>query len=187
MNYNDLVIAHRSKELEFDKTYLELILPIKDSWVELDAVIDFVRRWNRRVPIGKNKDKIKRAVLRLKPKFQQLKKCSLDDFDFSEKNVALIKEIFHELSETALKSTGTTKLLHGLNRDLFVMWDKGICEQYGCYQNENGYILFLRMMQDKARELIKEKTKAEVEKELGRTLAKLIDEYNWMNFRTSKK
>src|SRR3989338_7512930 len=126
MDYNDLVIAHQSKEVKFDKTYVELILPIKDVWTELDFVIDFVRRWNRRVPIGKNKEKIKHVVLSLKTKFQQLEDFYLEDFDFSEKNKSLIKEIFKELSKTALKSTGTTKLLHGMNPNLFVMWDKGI-------------------------------------------------------------
>lgn len=195
ITYSELVKAHKNKEIEFDKTYIELILPIKDAWTELDSIIDFVRIWNRRVPIGKNKEKIKQAVLSLKSKFKDLKDFDLETFDFSGKNVSTIKDIFDELYKIKLKSTkrtillkstGTSKLLHGINPRLFVMWDKGICEHYGCSQNSAGYILFLKMMKEEAISILKEKKKEYIEKQLQRTIPKLIDEYNWIHFRTSK-
>ena len=195
IKYNDLVKAHKNKEIKLDKTYIELILPIKDTWSELDSIIDFVRRWNSRVPIGKNKGKIKKVVLSLKSKFKYFKNSTLETFDFSEKNVSIIKDIFDKLykiklkstmTTRLLKSTGTSKLLHGINPNLFVMWDKGICEYYGCYQNSAGYVLFLKLMQEEAKAILKEQKKEIILQQLKRTIPKLIDEYNWIHYRTSK-
>ena len=195
ITYNELVKAHQSKEIEFDKTYVDLISPIKDAWVKLESIIDFVRRWNSRVPIGKNKEKIKQVVLSLKTKFKDLENFNLETFDFSEKNISIIKDIFDELYKVKLKSakatrllksTGTSKLLHGINPKLFVMWDKGICEHYGCSQNSAGYVLFLKMMKEEAISILKEQKKEVIIKQLGSAIPKLIDEYNWIHFRTSK-
>ena len=101
----------------------------------LDSIIDFVRRWNKRVPIGKNKDKIKKVVLNLRKEFDVFKNCCIENFNFTQENTKLVKSIFDTLSETALKSIGTAKLMHGINPHLFVMWDKGICGHYGVCPN----------------------------------------------------
>lgn len=184
--YEDLMEAHNSKEAQYDKAYKELILPTKDSWKELDSIIDFVRRWNKRVPIGKNKDKIKEVILSLRKEFEVFKNCCIENFDFTQENIGLIKKIYDTLSKTVLKSTGTTKLMHGMNPNLFVMWDKGIYDHYGCYPNSTGYIRFMESMQEIIVKILKQHNKEEIIKETNRTLPKLVDEYNWMHFRTSK-
>jgi len=152
----------------------------------LDSIIDFVRRWNKRVPIRKNKDKIKKVVLKLRKEFGVFKHCCIENFNFTQENTKLVKRIFDTLSETALKSTGTTKLMHGINPHLFVMWDKGICGHYGVYPNSEGYINFMKLMQEDIKGLLKEHGKREIAKKTDRTLPKLIDEYNWKYFSTSK-
>ncbi len=186
ISYEDLIEAHNSKEAQYDKAYKELISSIKDSWQDLDSIIDFVRRWNKRVPIGKNKDKIKEVILSLKEEFEIFKDSCIESFYFTPDNIDLIKKIYDTLSKTVLKSTGTTKLMHGMNPNLFVMWDKGIYDHYGCYPNSVGYIRFMESMQEIIGEILNQHDKEKIIKETNRTLPKLVDEYNWMHFRTSK-
>ncbi|MBU0962944.1 MAG: hypothetical protein KKD48_03510 [Nanoarchaeota archaeon] len=186
MKYEDLINSNKAEEFQLDKTYKELILPIKDPLESLDSIIEFVRIWNRRVPVGKNKDKIKEAVISLRKEFEDIKHYNLEDFEFTAENIEIVKKIFNKLSTTVLKSTGTTKLMHGMNPNLFVMWDKGICIHYGFYSNSKGYMHFMKLMQDKIQQVLKEHNKEEIIKETGVSLPKLIDEYNWLNFRTSK-
>jgi hypothetical protein len=174
-----------TNEYQPDEAY-ELVLSNKDPWRNLDSIIDFVRRWNKRVPIGKNKNKIKTVVLNLREEFDVFKNCCIENFDFTQKNTELIKTIFDTFSETVLKFTGTTKLMHGINPNLFVMWDEGIYSHYGVYPNSAGYIIFMKLMQEEIKELLKKHGKKEIIKNTNRTLPKLIDEYNWKNFRTSK-
>ena len=163
-----------------------LVSSIKDPWDNLDSIIDFVRRWNKRVPIGKNKEKIKKTVSGLRGKFGAFKNIYIEDLNFTEENEKLIKGIFDELSCTVLKFTGTPKLMHAMNPNLFVMWDKGICIHYGVYPNSTGYINFMKLMQEEIERLLKERGRKEIIKNTNRTLPKLIDEYNWEHFRTSK-
>jgi len=186
MRYEDLINSNRAEEFQLDEAYKELILPIKDPFENVDSIIEFVRKWNRRVPIGKNKDKIREVIISLKNEFETIKHYNLEDFEFVPKNIEIVKRIFDKLSATALKFTGTTKLMHGMNPNLFVMWDKGICIHYGFYPNSTGYINFMKLMQEKIQEILKNHSKEEIIKETGVSLPKLIDEYNWLNFRTSK-
>ena len=90
ITYDDLIEAHKSKDMGYDEVYSELILPIKNPWEEIDSIIEFVRRWNSRVPVGRNKDKIKEAVLTLKNEFDSLKHFNLEDFEFNTENTRLI-------------------------------------------------------------------------------------------------
>lgn len=185
ITYEDLIRANKSKDENFDDAYKPL-LDIKDPWENLDLIIDFVRRWNTRVPIAKNGEIIKDVLLNLKGEFETLKYYSLEDMEFNSVNIMSIKNIFSKLSETVLKYTGTTKLMHGINPCLFVMRDQGICMHYGCHHNSTGYIIFLKLMQEQIQRIFKEHDKKDMITETGRTLPKLIDEYNWMNYRTSK-
>ena len=187
ISYEDLMKAHKEFQLsKYDKVYEELIIPNKDVWVDLNSIIDFVRRWTPRVSIGKNEDKIKEVVFSLKEKFLILNNYNLEDFEFTLENIKLIRNIFDELSKTVLKFTATTKLMHGINPNLFVMWDNGIYQKYGCYNNSAGYIRFMESMQEIVLEILKQYRKEDIIKETNRTLPKLIDEYNWINYRTSK-
>jgi hypothetical protein len=184
MNYADLLESH--KKFLVDKAYEELILPAKKPFENIDNIIEFVRKWNRRVPIGKNKDRIKEVVLSLRKDFESISRYNLEDFKFTPNNVEIVESIFDKLSLTALKFTGTTKLMHGICQNLFVMWDKGICEHYGCYPNSKGYVIFMKLMQEGMLKILKQHNKGDVIKETGVSLPKLLDEYNWLNFGTSK-
>jgi hypothetical protein len=174
-----------TREYKLDDAY-KSVLSIEDPWKNLDSIIDFVRRWNKRVPIGKNKDEIKNVILSLQDKFSAFKNASIENFEFANESDNLISIIFDDLSRTVLKSTGTSKLMHGINPKLFFMWDKGICIHYGVYPNSAGYVNFMKLMRNEIKELLKGHSKEEILKNTNRTLPKLIDEYNWEHFRTSK-
>jgi len=98
-----------------------------------------------------------------------------------------IKEIFEILSTIKVGKknvgfTATTKIMHMVIPDLFVMCDGSIRKAYGCEGNSEGYLNFLYRMQKAAQKLIAEKRKAEICKELhngDRNLTKIMDEYNY--------
>ncbi|MEW5924662.1 MAG: hypothetical protein AB1746_11805 [Candidatus Zixiibacteriota bacterium] len=104
-----------------------------------------------------------------------------------------IKKIYKEVSGfNGIKHTGAAKVMHLRNPELFVIWDdfirgakpikyyeslnivrKGKWKHRQYENNENGYFDFMVQMQHAASEV----------KNLvpGKTLAKLIDEYNYVN------
>ena len=87
--------------------------------------------------------------------------------------------------------TATSKILHIINPELFVMWDRAIISGYGGYNRRLFYTDFLRRMQKLANYAI-----SQIEKECcvsredaieslkcdGHSLAKALDEYNFMKF-----
>jgi len=94
--------------------------------------------------------------------------------------------------------TAISKILHLFNPEIFVMWDKNIREKYGAKEEAKGYLDFLKSMQAEVKKVLEEKAKEKEcnikevieeicrelpSKKLGqkyrKTLAKLIDEYNW--------
>lgn len=96
-------------------------------------------------------------------------------------------------------STSASKILHGINTQVFMMWDQYIRPGYGYYnENATDYLKFMVDCQEILRAVVghyQEKHGCDVtvaEKEIcGRaypdlkvkkSLAKLLDEYNWMKF-----
>ena len=91
------------------------------------------------------------------------------------------------------EATGTSKILHIINPELFVMWDGAIRGGYGFggkYEGEQ-YVDFLRRMQMLANYAISQienecgvsrEDAIELLKCNGHTLAKTLDEYNYVKF-----
>jgi len=192
----ELLELHAHKMSDFDAAY-DPILNISDPWGDagLDTILDFVRRWNNRVPVGRHVQKIKNKSRSLRADFEKLNGMVLERISFTTENVQIIQKIFSDLSNISLDtdkkkfsfgSTGPSKLMHAINPKLFVMWDYGICDYYGCFPNACGYIHFMQIMQHIARCLIKEPSNKEKLEATGRSLPKLIDEFNWMGFSTAK-
>lgn len=64
--YNELKEANR--KYKRGDAY-DLVLSSKGSpWGNLDSIIEFVRKWDKRAQIGRNKDEIKNVVLSLRGK-----------------------------------------------------------------------------------------------------------------------
>jgi len=117
-------------------------------------------------------DKLKETIDEGKLEFRSLKGKDFRTFDFKEIE-KLIKKIYSELSKIeGVKYTGASKVMHLLNRDLFLMWDSDMRKEYGYPKaNEDNYLHYLKKMQDKVKnmELIMP----------NKTLPKIIDEFNF--------
>jgi hypothetical protein len=120
-------------------------------------------------------------------------------------HIDAVKTIFGRTCELSLASgekaiaTVASKILHLLNSQVFVMWDTAIIDFYGGKPDGEGYIEFLAQMKDFAEQLqphldkinkkadeLRTKAKAIYGKEIcsSKTLAKLIDECNWIETRS---
>jgi hypothetical protein len=108
---------------------------------------------------------------------------------------ARIGEFFQELLE-ALKTcekarrgvrspVAVAKALHLLAPDFFPLWDEVIATQYGCYYGDDpsgNYICFLKKTKDIAAQLDKVEEVRSLVGVTGKTLLKLIDEYNYVAY-----
>ncbi|MCJ7631706.1 hypothetical protein MUP77_04795, partial [Candidatus Bathyarchaeota archaeon] len=99
--------------------------------------------------------------------------------------------------------TTISKTLHALNPEIFVMWDTKIREKYRnknsrVRDNPEGYLEFLKETQKEIRDALNDRKKEtgkgldEIEKEIRNkykniTLAKIIDEHNWVAVHPRKK
>jgi hypothetical protein len=86
-------------------------------------------------------------------------------------------------------------MLHLLNPEIFVMWDDAIRKDYkkknsGIRDSSEGYLEFLKEIQRELKETLEDRQREsgkgldEVEQETchkykNKTLARIIDEYNW--------
>lgn len=201
------------------KNILEKIKNDKLTLSDIEALIDFLNKWHSRL---KNKDStvikddliivtssVKDDLLKvltsqiIKEKLGVLKKYSISNVDFSDKNIiAAINTIYSDIDSVKyIASTITSKILAVLLPDLFVMWDKAIRDYYFNkkenyeYKSED-YIEFLKIMQNRAfilnsdynvynPEKEKDELNVYLSKKVGYannilSLAKFIDQYNWI-------
>ncbi|WP_460024566.1 hypothetical protein [Infirmifilum sp. SLHALR2] len=135
------------------------------------------------------------AIRGLSREVSALRRLSLLDADLEGGDVAQgVGEVFDRLRRVRrLGPVGASKVAHLLCPDLFVMWDYKIAKSYGFNPDRDGYfefLEFLRKMQGLARGVVEQKarvlgcsvseaTRRLSEEHGGRTLAKLVDEYNW--------
>lgn len=114
-----------------------------------------------------------------------------------EKNYEDIVELFKITRKCrGFGPTACSKILHLIQPELFIMWDKAISQFYHDVHRKNGlqhqkgeeicYFEFLKDMQKLSLELLKSNTESVILKDLkdiskyDKTLAKALDEYNYM-------
>lgn len=131
----------------------------------------------------------KLAFEKCKPLFKQLEGLDFCSAKFdNEKIQNTVKEIYNNLSKVkGVKYTGASKVMHLLNKDLFIMWDsyingtrQGVKRYYDGLNlsfkkyitNAEGYVDFLRDMQNKYCHINIGFC--------GRTFAKCVDENNYI-------
>jgi len=137
--------------------------------------------------------KLNDTLLKLKPYFNKLKNKKFRTINL-DKHRFDIKRIFKKLSRIkGIEYVGASKIMHLINRNLFVMWDNYIrgakrkfyykslaknCWQYGRpkkYKKDgNGYFEFLKDNQRIFKDIGFHQTPR-------KTFAKAIDEYNYAN------
>jgi len=199
---NVMTLINNNKSFRKDhKQYVEYIdLAQKSSWSndlhkitmkDIDEIVyPFLNRWGGcRLPRLPNVliDVVTRADDYIKP----LRSLSIEDADFlklsgkSRHPLILIERAFRMISEAkagmrTLGPTATSKLLHLILPNLFVMWDDSIREYWGCQGNAVGYSNFMLRMNLLVKSLLYEAKGDEkkITMELPLTIARLLDIYN---------
>ena len=158
---------------------------------EVESLVDFVNSWNTRMK--KDIPAIRCALNEILPDLNQISSKTILEVDLYDKSTSdLICSSFKRLADFGYgnKATGASKMLHVIYPELFLMWDGAIRCGYGGHK-WIWYTDFLRRMQRLANYAI-----CQIEKECGvsrgeaiarlkcdgHTIAKALDEYNYVKF-----
>lgn len=164
------------EELEGRASFYDIASEIAEEH-PLQASIIILATWNVsrfRFVVSENKnltDLVKGLDI-CTPLFEQLKDETFIKTDF-EKIRVIVENIYTTLSVVkGVEYTGTSKVMHLLNRNLFVMWDGYIRSKYGFGTRGKDYVDFLKEMQEEFRNIAWD--------EPTKTLPKAIDEFNYV-------
>ena len=161
------------------------------DYSEVDRLILFVNQWGCMMPreAHDNVERLREGLKRQIPGLDRLKDYTLLDIELDKATCELIERSFDAVANAGhrFESVATSKMLHAaINPDLFVMWDGRIMNGYGIYGSGREYAHdFLPEMQSLARESMrqfKEESPVRSYPPPGHTLAKVIDEYNYVRF-----
>jgi len=180
---------------KFDDAYKEHILNKRQIWENLsqltpqdarNTIIEFLKAWKIRYTERIKPIKLKEKLRELNAHFQVFRNECLIALDFDRevtlndrrmKISEVVKEIYVGLcDEDGVGSTSAAKIMHGVNPEFFMMWDRKIREGYGYDGNEVGYLRFLI----EARSILLRM--ASYLREADKSATKLLDEYNYMKF-----
>ena len=207
LNYKKLIDAHKLfYEGEYRAFNYDGYMKLKDweIWMnpdlpsdEIRKLFNFIKSWDRffRGDV-KTFQEIYREVY---PTIQELKDERIEDTNFTEELKIKVRDVFDKVANCPLinryESTDASKILHTILPNFFVMWDddikKGVMQ--GREKGAAYAFYFLPKMQLELREAIKtcmEERKLDradairyiCERCDGKTLAKLVDEYNYMKY-----
>ncbi len=170
-------VHEKFEDLEKRGSFYDMALNLIDNGFDIEACILVLSTWNssvfRYVVSTFDIMGFKKEVLECKRSLENLKDEKFEKVNFDSVSET-IKEVYDKLSLIkGVKYTGASKLLHLMNRDLFVMWDQYIRKHYGFRKTSpDDYFNFLKKMQEEFKGIKASK---------GRTIAKLIDEYNYVS------
>ncbi|WP_455365060.1 hypothetical protein [[Eubacterium] cellulosolvens] len=203
------VKRYQNSVYALDSLY-QRIVKRRDIWDRLNEITDystetivlnFLNQWKCRLSYvcAPSLAKTLRSCSQIFSQFRDdhLEKVNPDYlFNHSEP----IEEAFWRISSVragrrSIGPTATSKILHLVNPQFFMMYDRNIRLGYGCSENESGYMHFMLIMKQLGDNLIYEyastrkisKTEALHHlaaecKSSATTLPKLLDEYNWIEF-----
>lgn len=172
---------------------LDITRPETITQNEIRNLHEFVNAWGTRCQWSV--EELTQSIIDELPKLSALSNTTILDIDF-ENNYCrkIIEDIFKHIAECGPRheATGTSKILHMLNYQLFVMWDEKIRNGYACGANSKNYAhSFLPRMQMLSKKAIKEaEDKLAISQnhaikrlcKCGHTLTKVIDEYNYVKY-----
>ena len=191
----EFVNQYEKKYKVLDMTYFKAVKDIRN--IKLDELTHFhvvsilrpyLLKWGRmgRVLGYKGCTRIAEKLGEMKNQFDEFQNQTLTTVDIDEKSNK-IKALYDELVNAKWKSdkgrtkrvgpTSTSKVLHLVIPDLFMIWDNKIRKTYEFKDNGIEYVRFLASMQNWCKELgmIVEN----LQTQYGKSLTKIIDEYNW--------
>ena len=161
----------------------------------------FLNRWGARYQA--NPEQLRDALQKIRKDFKLLSDTNILDVRFlKEITKDPIYKIIERIYETVAtcgkrrESTGTAKILHMLQPELFVMWDGSIRPAYAAKTSGFSYAFeFLPRMQMVARKAVKELQQefglsvqgaVKLLCPCGHTLARVLDEYNYAKYNFGK-
>ena len=161
---------------------------------QVDSIRSFVNSWGTRMQA--TTPELHTNLGEAWEELRQLESKTILDVNLCEEaTVSTIGRIFDKVAKSNAKkrneATGASKTLHMINPELFLMWDASIVKGYGGHFNFLPYTDFLRKMQRLANYAISQvekkccvsrKKAIESLKCEGHTLAKALDEYNYVKF-----
>ena len=165
-------------ELENRGSYYPMFLNMIEKGFETEAFLFILSTWNFATFRYAMKDfdlnSFKEIVKSLKPYFEKFKDKSIESINFDNHKQG-IKHIFNILSKIkGIQYTGASKLMHLTVPNVFIMWDAYIRKAFGFKKGDSeDYFNFLKLMQKEFRGFCSKDK---------RTLAKCIDEYNYVKF-----
>jgi hypothetical protein len=165
-------------ELENRGSYYPMFIKMIKMGLDTEAFLFILSTWNfavfRYAMKDFNLNEFRLTIKSLKPEFDKLKEKKLESIEL-HKYRKEIEYIFRTLSKIkGIQFTGASKLMHLMAPKVFVMWDAWIRKAWGFkIGNEKNYFNFLEKMKIEFKGL---KGKE------NRTLAKCIDEYNYVKF-----
>lgn len=167
------------------------------------VVLPFLGKWKCRLPYDCASE-LTYTLQKTETLIQPLRRLQVEDLDAinairddetSLKPFYLIKEGFENISRTrsgrrTVGYTATSKILHMAVPSLLVMSDEKIRKHYGFEGTPVGYVNFMLAMNLFARDLIaqtRDKTTVlAISRFRERTLARLLDNYNYTSFTLGK-
>jgi len=165
------------EEREGRASFYDIALKIVEEYL-LQASIIILATWNISrfrfiVSNSKNLIDLENSIEKCKPLFNKIKNANIQKTNLDEIKDTII-QIYNTLSKVkGVEYTGASKVMHLLNRNLVVVWDSYIRKEFN-YKDANAetYFDFLKKMQEKFKNIEWE--------EQNKTLAKAIDEYNYV-------
>lgn len=168
---------------EFDESenrgsYYPMFLNMIEKGFETEAFLFILSTWNfaafRYAMQDFNLKDFKEVVSNLKPLFDKFKGTSIEsiNLDNYEKDIIYIFDTLAKIK--GIQYTGASKLMHLTVPEVFIMWDTHIRKAWNFKKGSSeDYFNFLKKMQEEFKGISKKKE---------RTLAKCIDEYNYVKF-----
>jgi len=212
INLDDIiekVRVYQSSSYALERLYQQTV-GRRDIWDRLgeiddsktkDVVLEFLNKWKCRLSYDcvSGLTKTLRESSSLLSRFDKYRReeisldCLIADSD-------IIEEVFKRIASVqagrrTVGATATSKILHLVNPNFFMMSDEKIRHGYGCCDNELGYMNFMWRMKLFADAVIREYSNVRNVpvksifpnlvsecKSTATTLPKLIDEYNWVKY-----
>lgn len=165
---------------------------------EVDKLFRFIKNWDRF--FQGDAEKFQEIYTDIFPVLQEFKDLKIEDVDLEDKELTTkIRDTFSKVANCThlgrYESTDTSKILHTILPDFFVMWDneikKGLVQ--GRRTGATYAFFFLKIAQDAINEAIqscmaeKKLSRSEATQYIknscdGKTLAKLVDQYHYLKY-----
>ncbi|MCL7389375.1 MAG: hypothetical protein LZ173_05495 [Thaumarchaeota archaeon] len=154
-------------------------------------LLRFLELWGvRRTAVKVDPRKLSETITCLRPLLTDLNHNLIEvDLQTIEEKVI---EVFNKISRVDnIGPTSSSKILHLLIPNLFIMWDREIAREFDVQMNSGGYVNFLKMcksiyekLSEKYKEQGVDNPTAYLLSKFKKPLTKLLDEYNWLYTRS---